>query len=140
MSVILIACSSQKLRRPTLAKRLYVSTLFSLCRKYAEKSKIPWYIISAKHGLLSPSKQIAPYNQTLNAMPIYDRRLWASEVFRALQLRYPIAGRVILLCGFRYREFLEPMLIEHGWRVESPLAGLTIGKQLKRLKFLLKSM
>ena len=57
--IILISCVSQKLSHRAKAKDLYISTLFTLNRKYAEKlnpDKI--FVLSAKHGLLDMEQEI----------------------------------------------------------------------------------
>jgi len=46
----------------------------------------------------------------------------------------PCEAEVIILAGLRYREHIEPFLRERGYSVLVPFHGLTIGKQLQRLK------
>lgn len=69
--IALISCVSQKLSQHAKPKELYVSTLFKLNLKYAEKLEPDEiFILSAKHGLLSLDQQIEPYEQTLNNKPL----------------------------------------------------------------------
>ena len=45
----------------------------------------------------------------------------------------PRADKIVLLAGMRYREFMLPYLRERA-QVIIPLQGLTMGRQLQRLK------
>ena len=89
-------------------------------------------ILSAKHGLVDPDAVIDPYEMTLNNMPIGDRRAWANRVVEQMAA-HPRPGRVVMLAGARYREFLEPKLRSLGITVEVPMTGLRIGEQLNWL-------
>jgi hypothetical protein len=71
------------------AKDLYTSPLFRRARRYAEQVADRWFILSAKHGLLNPSKVIAAYEQTLTRMPVEERRTWALQVALAIERAVP---------------------------------------------------
>lgn len=130
--VVLISCVSAKLSRRSKVRDLYISNLFKLNLKYAEKlrpDKI--YILSAKHGLLSLNDEISPYNQTLNEMTALEVKSWASEVLRQLRRVSNIENtKYIFLAGDRYRKYLLPALEDY----TIPLQGLRIGEQLSKLK------
>lgn len=90
MKIILISCVSKKKQineGETLpAKDLYISTLFKKAWGYANKlnpDKI--YILSAKHGLLSPEKPIGYYNETLLKYPASKQKEWADNVLSQLK-------------------------------------------------------
>ncbi len=51
---------------PSPAKDLYVSALFDKERAYAERTGIPWFILSAQHGLVAPDEVLEP---TTSACP-----------------------------------------------------------------------
>ena len=90
-----------------------------------------WYILSTAHHMLTPGAVIAPYNLTLNIMPIEERREWAAQVYR--QLRHVTDSsqhRLVFLAGQRYREPLSTILEEAGYSIEVPMLSLGIGKQL----------
>ena len=40
------------------ARDVYVSPLWRYRREYAERLAVPWFILSAKHGLLAPDTHI----------------------------------------------------------------------------------
>jgi hypothetical protein len=130
--IVLIACVGRKLQHQAPAKELYTSQLFKSSYRYAktlQPDKI--FILSAQHGLVHPDKIIAPYNKTLNTMPITLRKEWANQVKTDLMQQTQLEqDRFIFLAGKKYREHLTP----HMKRYEVPLEGLGIGKQLKRLK------
>lgn len=131
-SLFLVSCVSSKLDRPAPARDLYVSDLFKKVRAYVEKAGQQWFVLSADHGLVHPDTVLAPYEKTLNRMPIAERRAWATRVLTALEPQLPDTDRVVFMAGERYREFLmEPLRLRV--QVEVPMAGLTIGRQLQWL-------
>jgi len=130
--IVLISCVSQKLSQRAKAKELYVSTLFKLNLKYAEKLEPDEiFILSAKHGLLSLDQQIEPYEQTLNNMRSGEVKEWASRVFKQISEVCSIDDtEFIFLAGDKYRKYLLPYLKNS----LIPLKGLRIGEQLQKLK------
>jgi hypothetical protein len=92
----------------------------------------PWFILSARYGLLAPQKRIGPYDQTLNTMKTAHRQTWAADVRRQMDVELPDAQRCVVLAGERYREFLMDYLNER-FVTEVPMRGLTLGKQLRWL-------
>jgi len=111
---------------------LYISTLFKLNLKYAEKLEPDEiYVLSAKHGLLLLNEEIAPYNQTLNEMSVAEVKSWSEEVLRQINHVSDINNtKYIFLAGDKYRKYLLPNLKDYS----IPLKGLRIGEQLKKLK------
>ena len=129
----LVSCVGQKRDRPSVAKDLYTSVWFHKARAFVEGTGSPWYILSAEHGLLDPDRMVEPYEKTLNAMGVGERRHWAQRVFSQLELAGVADSRLSLLAGQRYREFLLERLRGIGVEVEVPMAGLGIGEQLRWL-------
>lgn len=130
----LVACSATKAPRATRARDLYSSTLFRKSRIYVENRCDRWYVLSAEHGLVHPDCVIEPYDVTLNAQHVEARRRWASLVLASLASREPTTVRISILAGLRYRENLVAELSRRGHRVEVPLRGLPIGRQLHWLQ------
>jgi hypothetical protein len=60
--VTLITCVSSKKQEKLPAKDLYDSPYFGAMKRYAEARQYPWFILSAKHGLLEPDTIIEPYD------------------------------------------------------------------------------
>ncbi len=129
----LISCVSRKRADATEARNLYSSPLFMKAREYVEIRCDTWYILSAKHGLVSPTQVIDPYEETLNTKPRAEREKWAQKVWADLSRRLKSSDHVIILAGKRYREFLVPLATNHGCAVEVPMEGLSIGRQLQWL-------
>lgn len=82
-----------------------------------------WFILSAKHGLLSPFDEVESYDHTLyNAG---SRRLWSINLRNQLQ---PFKhDHLIVLAGERYCGWAD------GFNVTRPMQGLGIGRQLQWL-------
>jgi len=129
----LISCASRKRADATEARNLYSSPLFMKAREYVESRCDTWYILSAKHGLVSPAQVIDPYEETLNTKSRAELDKWAQKVWADLSRRLKSVDHVIILAGKRYREFLVPLATNHGCAVKVPMEGLSIGRQLQWL-------
>ncbi len=132
-TVYWVSCVSRKRSAPAPAMDLYVSDWFLKARAYVESTGAPWFILSAKYGLVDPNQVIAPYELTLNTMRVEDRRRWAEKVFDQLAEQTQRPEHILMLAGARYREFLEPGLTAMGTQVDVPMQGLRIGEQLSWL-------
>ena len=133
MVIFLLSCVGQKQPVPARARDLYISSWFRKARSYADSTGRPWFVLSAKYGLVHPDEVMPPYDLTLNTMPVADRRQWASRVLTQLGPCLGDVGSVVFLAGQRYREFLEPSLRSRGVVVSVPMEGLRIGEQLRWL-------
>ncbi|MEA5495978.1 hypothetical protein VB834_17345 [Limnoraphis robusta Tam1] len=129
-SIALVSCVAKKQERTSVAKDLYCSPWFKKAKAYVESQGWQWYILSAKYGLLEPEKLVEPYDQTLNQMPTQVRYEWAEDVFNHICRRFPERGKVIILAGKKYRQYLCPHLEKAGYTIAVPLMGLGIGQQL----------
>jgi hypothetical protein len=107
--------------------------LFNKAREYIQSRCDRWYILSAKYGLVPPDQVIEPYEETLNTKSHAEREEWAASVWQELERKLECGDKLTILAGARYREFLLPMLKEHGCLVEIPLEGKPIGTQLQWL-------
>src|SRR5690242_6647127 len=134
IKVCLVACASGKMAAKTRAQDLYTSPLFQKARAYARSRFDEWYILSAKHGLLHPNHEIAPYDQTLNNMPKRARLEWADCVFKDILSNIERKAVLAFVAGERYRVGLVTRLAEQGYSIRVPLEGLSIGMQLSWLK------
>jgi hypothetical protein len=121
------------MKRPnrSQARDLYVSPWFTKARAHVESQAARWFILSAEYGLVEPTAEIDPYERTLNRMTLAERRDWSQRTFDQLLPRLEGVACVVVLAGMRYREFLVPRLVALGKKVEIPLEGLTIGRQLR---------
>jgi hypothetical protein len=130
-TVILLGCVKTKLDRPAPAKDLYCSTLWKRRRAYAETSGEPWFILSAKHGLVDPEQQLAPYDLGLGDLSPDDRREWGERVVSALERRHGTLEDISfeIHAGALYRDAITRLILERGGNVSAPLAHLPQGRQ-----------
>lgn len=133
-TVCLVACTSRKGDHPAPAEFIYKSPLFSAGRSYAENRSDQWFILSAKHGLLSPHDVIEPYNESLMTQSDSQRREWAERVRQDFNARVPPGGRVIFLAGTAYRSYLGPLFESDGRKTAAPMSALGIGSQVAWLQ------
>ncbi|MCY4543589.1 MAG: hypothetical protein OXB95_14540, partial [Rhodobacteraceae bacterium] len=132
-TLYLVSCVKTKRQTLAPAKDLYVSTWFRKARACVEKTGSPWRILSAEYGLLHPDEEVLPYERTLNAMGVRERRAWAEDVLAHIETCLDGVDTVVFLAGLRYREFLEPALRNRGLAVIVPMKGLSQGQQLQWL-------
>lgn len=133
-TVCLVACTSRKGDHPAPAELIYKSPLFSASRSYAESRSDQWFILSAKHGLLSPDDVIEPYNESLTRQSDSQRQAWAEGVRQSFNERVPPGGRVIFLAGSTYRSRLAPLFEAEGRETAAPMSALGIGRQVAWLQ------
>lgn len=130
---ILVACGSKKQKHKIEAEYLYTSSLFRKSRDFARFSNHPWYILSAKYGLVNPNSVIEPYDVSLKNLGSEKRKIWAKNVLNSLK-NVDVSGKIfVFLAGKSYRENLIPVLKKLGYSIEIPLEGLPIGKQVSWL-------
>ncbi|TET55369.1 MAG: hypothetical protein E3J64_00350 [Anaerolineales bacterium] len=124
MNIGLVSCTKRKLDHACPARELYsASALFRKARAYCERHYDAWYILSAKHDLVHPGDDLAPYDVTLKRMGVADRRAWGRRVsadLRALgdHVFYAHAGK-------DYLEYIA------GVNLVNVLEGLTFGQRLR---------
>ena len=122
--IILVGCFKGKRAHASLARDLYISRLWRSRRSYAEAHGCPWYILSAKHGLLHPDASVEPYDLSLNELAAKARREWSQRVQEALLVEIPnFHGKVIEIhAGKNYVDYgLERALCDAGAIVRRPL-------------------
>ena len=134
-SLVLVSCSSTKLRQEAPAGRLYQGAMFRKSRELVRAVGATWFILSGKHGLVDPHESIKPYNVRLATMPWDSVERWGSLV--SAQARQLVDARdfdnCIVLAGQLY---LHAILAttqrweREGMPVVDPLEGLGIGERL----------
>lgn len=133
MRVGLVGCVKEKLRVPAPPEDLYISPLFRGRRAVVERTCDAWFVLSALHGVISPSAVTAPYDQTLKDAGRDERRRWSPAVLEDLYARLDPLNRFTfeIHAGADYFAWgLEEGLLETGAAVEIPTRGLPVGKQL----------
>lgn len=126
--IVLVQCTAAKRQLPAHAKDLYDSDLFTAQQRYAEAVGDKWYILSAKHGLLSPTDTIPPYDTELSDV---DTEPWAKDVVDSLG---EIDETVKFAAGSDYADPLVPLLEAKGVEVHEPFRGKRIGTRINAMQ------
>jgi hypothetical protein len=124
--VVLVACCDEKLPQAAPAADIYLSDLFRKARAWAERNGSRWFILSAKHGLLSPEEVIEPYDVSMVGRRRQERRAWDARVLAQLAEQGVSAG--VVLAGKKYRGWMD------GRPFTAPMEGMGIGDQKGWLK------
>lgn len=134
MDIGLVSCTKQKKSVAAQPADLYSpSSLFSKASTYCDRHHDQWYILSAKHHLLTPEgPAIEPYDETLTDARIAQRREWAKTVFQQLEERALLRPGTVLVihAGKAYYSELLPLLENTPVETEIPTEGLMIGETL----------
>jgi hypothetical protein len=130
--IVLVTCVKSKRARPAAAKDLYTSALFRKERAYAERAGVPWFILSAEHGLVAPDEWLAPYERYLANTSASYRSAWGAWAAARLDLLAgPLSDKTVEIhAGSRYLDALRPHLERLGARIVDPLHGLPMGQRL----------
>lgn len=129
--IVLVGCSRSKAVGASSAAEIFTGAAFRKARDLAIRSGKPWYVISAKFGLLHPDEVIAPYDVYLPKQSPRYRSAWAQWVVAQLSERHRMQGVVIEAhAGIAYCEPLIGPLAQAGATLTQPLAGLGLGRRL----------
>jgi hypothetical protein len=130
--VLLVGYVRTKGSAACAAAELFISPLFERRRRYALESGLPWYILSAKFGLLAPDDVIGPYDVYLADQSPGYKKAWGEFVTAQLEQRLPsMRHRAIEVhAGAAYVDPLRAPLTARGARLAAPLAHLRQGEQL----------
>lgn len=130
---ILVGCVKTKLTGRHQAQDIYQSGLLIGRRRYAESVGVPWFILSAHHGLIAPDDEIDSYDVSLLALAPSERAEWGRRVLSDVDRRIgSVSGKIIEIhAGAEYREYgVRRGLESRGARVAVPLGHLNRGEQL----------
>jgi hypothetical protein len=130
--VILVGCVRTKKAVASAACELFASPLFEGRRRYAAGAGRPWYILSAKFGLLAPGDVIGPYDVYLADQSPGYRKAWGEFVTAQLEQHEQGLGgrRIEVHAGAAYADPLRGPLAARGAVLAVPLAHLRQGEQL----------
>jgi hypothetical protein len=130
--LVLVGCVRTKRAAASAASELFASPLFEGRRRYAVASGLPWYILSAKFGLLAPGDVIGPYDVYLADQSPGYKKAWGEFVAAQLDQRErDLRGRTIEVhAGAAYVDPLRAPLTARGVILATPLAHLRQGEQL----------
>jgi hypothetical protein len=130
--MVLVGCVRTKHAAASAASKLFASPLFEGRHRYAVASGLPWYILSAKFGLLAPDDVIGPYDVYLAEQSPGYKKAWGEFVAAQLeQWERALNGRTIEVhAGAAYVDPLRVPLATRGVMLVVPLAHLRQGEQL----------
>ena len=106
---VFIACTKSKEDHKCKAKDIYTGALFTKSYELAQRLDNPRiFILSAKHYLLDPEKEIDPYNAYLGDFNSDERHAWADEVYKEMQdAHIDFNAKTYFFCGEHYIEYLR---------------------------------
>jgi len=130
---VLVQCTDSKRDEKSMAQNLYdESTYFCKMRAYAIATGAPWFILSAKHGLVHPNTEIEPYDE-------FGLSISQSQKV-AEQLKLKEYDEVEIIAGSKYTNTLTPELESHGIDVIELCRGMGIGERMSELERLTKKV
>lgn len=143
ITIALVGCGKQKAVLPeheqwTTARDLYTSSLFRKRVEHVESRGLPWYILSAKNGLVPPNVRTRTYDMAFSQLSQIEVAEWHLEVAKSVLGEFWYAHgvedasgvTVELHAGSSYCEPLGKILTMFGVNVVKPVQGLGIGEQL----------
>jgi hypothetical protein len=122
--VALIGSSGATADEPRAAGELFRSDGFARAREHARRSRLPWFVLSAKHGLLDPAEVISPHGVQIDDQPAAYRTAWGEWVAAQLADRLQLDGVVVeVYGGVDFAQPLRQPLARRGAVLEIPLPG-----------------
>lgn len=119
------------------AEELYASHWFDISKAYIahfSQDQDSWLILSAKHGLLEPWRDVQPYDESKLSQSRLKRQGRNRALVADLLRRTEPGDTIVLLVGKRQRENLVQPLHEAERTVEIPMADLRINQQKAWMK------
>jgi hypothetical protein len=122
--VVLIGSSGVTASGPVRVADLFQSAGFARAREHAVHSRLPWFVLSAKHGLLEPDDVVAPYDFQLGDASTVYRSAWGEWVAAQLGERVQLSGATVEVHGgVDFAQPLRQPLARRGAALELPLPG-----------------
>ena len=122
--VVLVASSGAHGPAPVPVAALFRSPGFATARAHAEHSGYPWFVLSAKHGLLDPSDVVSPYDVQIDERSASYRTAWGEWVVAQLSERVQLEGVTVEVHGgVDFAQPLRQPLSRRGASLDLPLPG-----------------
>lgn len=123
--VVLIASSGATATGPHPAATLFLSPGFATARDHAVRSGHPWFVLSAKHGLLEPGDVVGPFDVQIGDQASGYRATWGEWVVAQLAGRVPLQDAVVEVHGgVDFAQPLRAPLGRRGALLDIPLPGM----------------
>jgi hypothetical protein len=120
--LLLIGSSGATTVEPVPVARLFSSPGFARARDRAVRSGLPWFVLSAKHGLLDPADVVGSYDVQIGDRSAGYRTAWGEWVVAQLAERVRLEGVTVEVHGGV--DFAQPLrrpLARRGAALELPL-------------------
>jgi len=122
--VALIGSSGATADEPRPAGEMFRSDGFAYARDRARHSRLPWFVLSAKHGLLDPGEVVSPHEIQIDDQPAAYRTAWGEWVVAQLADRLQLDGVTVEVHGgVDFAQPLRQPLARRGAVLEIPLPG-----------------
>jgi hypothetical protein len=122
--VVLVASSGDHGPAPVPVATLFRSPGFARARELAERSGFPWFVLSAKHGLLDPGDVVGPFAVQMDERSASYRVAWGEWVVAQLSERLPLEGATVEVHGgVDFAQPLRQPLSRRGAALDIPLPG-----------------
>jgi hypothetical protein len=122
--VVLIGSSGAIADAPDAVGNLFRSDGFAAARQHAVHSRLPWFVLSAKHGLLDPDDVVSPFSTQIDDQPAAYRSAWGEWVVAQLADRLQLDGVVVEVHGgVDFAQPLRQSLTRRGAVLDIPLPG-----------------
>jgi hypothetical protein len=120
--VVLIGSSGEMAAAPVAAGELFTSAGFARAREYATRFGYPWFVLSAKHGLLEGGDVVGPFDLQFGDQPVSYRTAWGEWVAAQLADRVRLQDVVVEVHGgVDFAQPLRKPLARRGAALELPL-------------------
>jgi len=130
-AAVLVGCVKTKLATAARARDLYSGSLFNRRRDWAERSGLPWFVVSARWGLVRPDEVIAPYDLHLADTSTAYRRAWGEFVAAQLvESGIPAGASVELHAGQAYAMALRSAFASRRIDILDPVGATSMGDML----------
>ena len=129
MILTLIACGRSKASHPLPARELYTGSFFRSARATAIATSPEWRIVSAKHGIVTPERVLAPYSVFVGDLSASELGA-LREFVRAEVERLRRSFEVRSLLPRRYHDLIADLV------PMSPIYGMRLGIACGELRHL----
>jgi hypothetical protein len=122
--LVLVGSSGATADEPVPAARLFTSPGFARARDAAVRAGLPWFVLSARHGLLEAEDVVGPSDAQIGDQSSGYRTAWGEWVVAQLAERVRLDGVVVEVHGGV--DFAQPLrgpLARRGAALEIPLPG-----------------
>lgn len=117
--ILLVSCGKRKSIFPCQARDMYNSARFQKMKSIAENYGQQWFIMSAKHGLLSPDTLIEPYDKCLTDCSAEYQYNWAKNMVERLST-FDKHTAFVVLANEDYSRNIVPLLAKAGYCIVAP--------------------